>query len=118
MRFNRRRAVPVVAWTISLSLGVTAAWAQDPPPAAAAAHNEGAELAKRLSNPIADLVSVPFQFNWAQGVGPDDGTRFILNIQPVMPFSLNKDWNMITRVIVPFIGQPSLAAGGVPASGI
>lgn len=118
MRFNRRRAVRVVAWAIALSLGVTAAWAQDPPPAAAAAQNEGAELAKKLSNPIADLVSVPFQFNWAQGVGPDDGTRFILNIQPVMPFSLNKDWNMITRVIVPFIGQPSLAAGGVPASGI
>jgi hypothetical protein len=76
------------------------------------------ELAKKLANPIADLVSVPFQFNWAPGVGPDEATRFILNVQPVMPFSLNKDWNLITRVIVPFIGQPVLVAGGAPASGI
>src|SRR5512134_1971918 len=82
MMFDWCRAVRVAAWATALSLGVTAAWAQDPAPAAAAAQNEGAELAKKLSNPIADLVSVPFQFNWAQGVGPDDGTRFILNIQP------------------------------------
>lgn len=76
------------------------------------------ELAKKLANPIADLVSVPFQFNWAPGIGPDEATRFILNVQPVMPFSLNKDWNLITRVIVPFIGQPVLVSGGAPASGI
>ncbi len=118
MAFNRSSAVRVVAWATTLSLGVTAAWAQDPQPAGAPAQNQSAELAKKLSNPIADLVSVPLQFNWAQGVGPDDASRFILNIQPVMPFSLSKDWNMITRVIVPFIGQPSLAAGGSPASGI
>ena len=115
---NRRTASRVVACAAALSVGVTVAWAQETPAAPAAAQSEGAELAKKLSNPVADLVSVPFQFNWAQGVGPDEATRFILNVQPVMPFSLNKDWNMITRVIVPFIGQPSLAAGDVPASGI
>ena len=77
-----------------------------------------AELAKKLSNPISDLVSVPFQFNWEQGVGPDDQTRFILNVQPVMPFTLNEDWNMIARVIVPLVSQPALFEGGAPASGV
>jgi hypothetical protein len=75
-------------------------------------------LAKQVSNPISDLVSVPFQFNWDQGVGPDDQTRFVLNVQPVIPFHLSPKVNLITRVIVPFIGQPPLTPGGEPASGI
>jgi hypothetical protein len=75
------------------------------------------DLAKQLSNPVASLVSVPFQFNWEQGVGPSKATRFVLNIQPVMPFSVNKDWNMIVRLIAPYVGQPALFDGGSPASG-
>jgi hypothetical protein len=99
-------------------LGAAPAAAQESvaAPAAAAASNH--EMAKKLSNPIADLVSVPFQFNWAQGVGPGEETRFILNVQPVMPFALSKDVNLIARVIAPFIGQPALVPGGVPASGL
>lgn len=79
---------------------------------------EAAGLAMKLSNPVADLVSVPLQFNWAQGVGPEDGTRFILNVQPVVPFSVGKDWNMIMRVIMPFVGQPPLSEGGAAATGL
>jgi hypothetical protein len=77
-----------------------------------------AELAKKLNNPVSDLVSVPIQLNWEQGVGPNDQTRFILNVQPVMPFSLNADWNMIARVILPLVSQPPLVAGGQPEFGI
>jgi hypothetical protein len=55
----------------------------------------GADLAKKLNNPISDLVSVPFQFNWENGIGSPDRTRFILNIQPVMPFALNDKTNLI-----------------------
>ena len=90
------------------------------PPAATApvAETEGAELAKKLSNPISDLFSVPFQFNWENGIGPQDQTRYILNIQPVMPFSLNPDLNLIVRVIAPIVSQPALVAGGAPASGV
>jgi hypothetical protein len=88
---------------------------QQPP---AAAEGENAELAKKLSNPVSDLVSLPFQLNWEQGVGPNDQTRFILNIQPVMPFSLNQDWNMIARVIMPFISQPPLGGGTQAAFGV
>jgi hypothetical protein len=61
---------------------------------------------------------VPFQFNWEQGVGPEDQTRFILNVQPVMPFKLTDDWNLILRVITPFINQPPLTSGGTSAFGV
>src|SRR5262245_4440527 len=70
-----------------------------------------AQLAKDLSNPIADLVSVPFQFNWEQGVGDQDATRTVLNVQPVVPFTLNDKWNLIGRWIMPLVSQPSLAPG-------
>jgi hypothetical protein len=92
--------------------------AQQGPPAAQPAGGGDAELAKKLSNPISDLVSVPFQFNWEQNVGPAEQTRFILNVQPVMPFSLNADWNLIARVIVPLVSQPALVEGGAPTFGV
>jgi hypothetical protein len=95
-------------------LFATAARAQQP----AAAEQDTAELAKQLSNPVASLVSVPFQFNWEQNVGPSDLTRFILNVQPVMPFSVNEDVNLIVRIIAPLISQPPLVVDGEPTFGI
>lgn len=80
--------------------------------------DESEELAKKLSNPISDLVSVPFQFNWYQDVGPLELSTFILNVQPVIPLKLNDDWNLILRIIVPFIGQPPLFDGDVSAFGV
>lgn len=80
--------------------------------------SEDSQLAKKLSNPISDLVSVPFQFNWEQNVGPLEQTRFILNVQPVMPFTMNKDWNLVARVIVPLVSQPALTEGSAPTFGV
>jgi len=79
---------------------------------------EGADLAKQLSNPIASLVSVPFQFNWEQNIGPSELTRFILNVQPVMPFTVNDEVNLIVRLIAPLVSQPPLVDGGAATFGI
>jgi len=101
--------------------GTSATPANNAPGAAAAApapETEGAELAKKLNNPISDLFSVPFQFNWENGIGPQDETRYILNIQPVMPFSATEKVNLIVRVIAPIVSQPPVVSGGVAASGV
>jgi hypothetical protein len=64
------------------------------------------ELAKMTQNPVANLISVPFQNNTNFNVGPQKGTQNILNIQPVIPITVNEDWNVITRTILPVISQP------------
>ena len=66
-------------------------------------------LAKKTQNPVADLISVPFQNNFNFGVGPDEDVQYILNIQPVYPMHLSEEWNLIHRPIIPLINQPSLA---------
>ena len=79
-----------------------------PPKSAAAAGGEDSagELAKKTQNPVADLISIPFQSNWYWDVGPNDNTRYVLNMQPVYPVSLNDEWNLINRAIVPYIDDP------------
>jgi hypothetical protein len=105
-------------WLVAAVIVAALSWGQPAAAEDAAAGQDAESLAKKLNNPVSDLVSVPFQFNWAQPVGPDDDTRLILNVQPVMPFSITKDWNLISRVILPFIGQPPLSQGGQAASGL
>ncbi|WP_240732338.1 MULTISPECIES: transporter [Dyella] len=62
-------------------------------------------LAKKLANPVASLISVPFQYNVDFNVGPYDGTQQKLNIQPVIPTSISSDWNLISRIITPVVYQ-------------
>lgn len=69
------------------------------------------ELAKLTQNPVANLISVPFQNNFNYGIGPKEATQWIMNFQPVIPIRLNDDWNLITRTIVPVINQQSIAEG-------
>ncbi len=83
--------------------------ALDPTAAAASSTPSDADLAKKLSNPVASLISVPIQFNYDTGYGPKDADRVVANIQPVIPISLNEDLNLIVRTIVPIIYQGSLA---------
>ena len=66
------------------------------------------ELRKEVQNPVATLISVPFQNNTDFGIGPEGKTKNTLNIQPVWPFELNDDWNLITRTIMPVVSQPAL----------
>ena len=70
------------------------------------------ELAKKLSNPIASLISVPLQLNYDTNMGRgDDGSRLLLNVQPVIPIEINDDWNLISRTILPVISQDDIFAG-------
>src|SRR5262245_24527040 len=72
-----------------------------------------AEIAKKLNNPVASLISVPFQNNFDFGGGPkDDGFQYKLNMQPVIPFSLGENWNLITRTILPYIYQENRIGTG------
>ena len=65
------------------------------------------ELAKQTQNPVASLISVPFQGNWDFGIGDREATGTTLNIQPVAPFGLTSSWNVILRVIMPVQSQPA-----------
>ena len=69
-------------------------------------------------NPIANLISVPFQNNSGFNYGPRERTQNVLNFQPVIPIKLNEHWNLITRTIVPLVHEPSLAKGDSSDNGI
>jgi len=63
---------------------------------------DAANLSKQLNNPISSLISVPFQLNYNENIGlEDDGTNWTLLVEPVIPFSLNQNWNLISRTILP-----------------
>ncbi|WP_440874542.1 transporter [Thalassotalea sp. PLHSN55] len=76
------------------------------------------ELAKKLANPIANLISLPVQVNYDQNIGLNDkGSRFTTNVQPVIPVDINEDWIMISRTILPII-QQSDVIGNSSQSGL
>ena len=78
---------------------------------------EAEKLAKAAQNPIASMISLPFQNNTNLNIGPNDQTQNILNIQPVYPFDMG-DYNIITRTIIPVVSNPSVLTGQDRVDGI
>ncbi|MGR3661406.1 MAG: transporter [Paracoccaceae bacterium] len=94
---------------IFLGLGISGGTAEE-------AHSD---LANQLSNPISSLISVPFQLNHDSGYGPNgDGTKTFVNIQPVIPFSISDDWNLISRTIIPFVVEQKDVIPGTSQAGV
>jgi hypothetical protein len=80
--------------------------------------DETGALARAAQNPIASMYSVPIQSNIDFDWGPDGDTFSVTNIQPVLPFSLGDDWNLVTRTILPVVSQPGLVPGQSRKNGI
>lgn len=83
-----------------------------------AAAESQAELAKKLSNPVADLISAPIQYNSVTGLGPNNANVNVTNIQPVIPIHLDAQTNLISRTILPIVNYERPAPGVSGQSGI
>jgi hypothetical protein len=76
------------------------------------------QLANKLSNPVASLISVPLQNNIDWGIGDHNGSKNVLNVQPVIPIKLSSKWNLITRWIIPVVTQRDITTEGVNQAGL
>ena len=107
-QYDTSRHIIFTLWAVFLVM-VLPVQAED---MAGAKQGGDADLAQQLSNPIADLITIPVQMNYDRGIGPqDDGWKLQTNIQPVIPFAVNDDWNLITRTIMPVIYQDDIFPG-------
>ena len=103
-------------WTIRIFFSVAILLAFNVP--SAATEESETALAKKTQNPVADLISLPFQNNTSYNSGPRERTQNVMNIQPVIPLSINPEWILITRTIFPIVSEPSSVPGQDRQTGI
>ncbi len=115
-----------LAWVALAAIAPMSSWAQtvgddEESPGDGRVHpaeDDAGDLARAVQNPIADLISLPFQNNTNFEFGPKEKALNRLNIQPVIPFGISDDWQVITRTILPVISQPQLRPGQDRKNGI
>ena len=104
-----RRVLPVSRFLALAPFVLTVALASQ---GSAAGQAPDEDLARRLANPLAELISVPLQTTWDRGLGPDEnGHQITLTLQAVIPVPLNDRWHLITRTILPVIHQSGISSG-------
>jgi hypothetical protein len=108
---SSRFCIGRVLWSVSLAVLLTAS-------ERSRADADVSDQAKQSQNPIADLISVPFQNNTNLNAGPERETLNVLNVEPVVPVSLGSDWEVITRTILPVISEPPLSPDGSRTNGL
>jgi hypothetical protein len=79
---------------------------------------ESSEIAKQAQNPIANLISVPLESDFYPQTGINKQDSYVLEMKPVVPFNLSKEWTLITRTVIPVIQEPDLAPGVDGTAGI
>jgi hypothetical protein len=109
----RDALLAAVALACALAMHSQPSWAAEP-----AAEDQAAELAKKLSNPVADLISVPFKLDQDFGIGPANASRNLYVVQPVIPVSISEGWNVISRTILPYVDIGAPVLGDSNASGL
>jgi len=106
LALRARHSLVFITMTI-LCACVPPSWAQ-----------ESSDIAKQAQNPIARLISIPIENDFSPQTGVNREDSYVLQMKPVVPFSLSKDWNLITRTIIPIIQVPDLAPGVNGTSGL
>ncbi|MCQ0092244.1 transporter [Roseovarius sp. M141] len=94
-----------------LMMAATLAIASGLASGAAAQSTKASDLSKQLSNPLANLISVPIKLDYNSGFASGNGDQTTMTVQPVIPISINNDWNVISRTIIPVVFQDGVVPG-------
>ena len=100
-------AVGLLAFETAQAQQITPA-DEDHPPVTDPSKADEVDIAKESQNPIGNLTIMPFLNDTNFGFGPHNATQNILEFEPVVPFHLSADWNLIARAVIPFVWNPSL----------